>query len=266
MPRAGHEVDVTGRLGAAKLAEVVADVRRLAALAHHRGARTLLFGATAAVRRAENRDEVIATLSEAAGVPCVLITPDAEARLSFRGATSEHGGPGESLVADIGGGSTECVLGEDGRIAALASIAIGSGTATDRWLTDDPPTAEQRAACAAAVRALLDGAPDGRPHRGICTGGTATTLPVLLGEKPPGVLDVDDLDRCRAMLDAAPSADVARRTGIDAVRARVLAGGVEIVGAVMQRYRLDAVTITDAGLRHGMVLAYVEKGERWAEG
>jgi exopolyphosphatase/guanosine-5'-triphosphate,3'-diphosphate pyrophosphatase len=266
MPRIGQQVEATGTVTPGKLAEVAGDVRRFAGVAREHGAHPLLFGATAAVRRARNRDEVLRALGEAAGVPCRLIAAEAEARLAFRGATGELRGEGLVLVADIGGGSTECVLGEAGRVKALASVPIGSGSATDRWLLDDPPTAEQRAACAAALRALLGGVPDGDPRSGLCTGGTASTLPTLLGRQPRAVLGSGDLDRCREVLDSAPSAEVAARLGIDPLRARVLAGGVEIVGAVMHRYRLDSISVSPAGLRHGMILAYLEKGERWIEG
>jgi exopolyphosphatase/guanosine-5'-triphosphate,3'-diphosphate pyrophosphatase len=269
MPRIGKAVQETGRVGEAKLAEVSGEVRRLADLAREHGAELLLVGATEAVRRAADRARVLAVISEAAGGPCRLISPEAEARLSFRGATAAHGGPGLSLVADIGGGSTECVLGEDGQIVALASVPIGSGSITERWLRSDPPEWAQLEACAAGVRDELATAPDGDPVRGIATGGTATTLPALLG-RPQGSAGGDltrtDLDLCRHILVNDPSAAVAQRFGIEAARARVLAGGVEIIDAVRERYRLDAVSVSHQGLRDGMILAYLEVGEAWTEG
>jgi exopolyphosphatase/guanosine-5'-triphosphate,3'-diphosphate pyrophosphatase len=266
MPRVGAAVSATGSIGAPKLAEVAADVRRFATLAREQGADTLLLGATEAVRRAADRDLALRTFSDAAGVPCVLISPEAEARLAFRGAASEHGGEGLMLVADIGGGSTECILGERGRIDALASVAVGSGTATDRWLTHDPPTAVERAACAAGVDAALAAAPQGAPLSGAVTGGTATTLPRLLGRSELGLLDAADLQRCRDVLGASSSDAVAAATGIAPVRARVLAGGVEIVDAVRRRYRLDALVVSERGLRDGMILSWLEKGDAWMEG
>lgn len=269
MPRIGKPVQETGRVGRHKLAEVVGEVRRLTGLAREQGAELLLAGATEAVRRAADRDEVLDAISEAAGVRCQLIDPEAEARLSFRGAVAAHRGPGLSLVADVGGGSTECVLGEDGQIEALASVPVGSGGVTERWLGSDPPTDEEREACAAGVREALAEAPHGDPQRGIATGGTATTLPALLGRpqgSAGGHLFRGDLDGCRRILGRLPSAEIARQYGIELARARVLAGGVEIIDAVRERYGLDGVAVSHQGLRDGMILAYLERGDDWVSG
>jgi exopolyphosphatase/pppGpp-phosphohydrolase len=138
--------------------------------------------------------------------------------------------------------------------------------ATDTWLLHDPPTPAEREACAAGVAEALSAAPSGHPERGIATGGTATTLPRLLGREHLGHLDHDDLGECRRRLARHPSAQLARAHSIDPVRARVLAGGVEILAAVMSRYRLERFTVSLAGVRDGMILAYLERGEDWVEG
>ena len=268
MPRIGKAVGATGEVGDTKLAEVTADVARFAGRARELGAETLLLGATEAVRRARDADRVLAAVGAAAGVPCVLIAPSAEARLSFRGATSRPDAPaGTALVTDIGGASTECVLGEDGRIGALASVPVGSGVATDRWLASDPPTGDERLACAAGVRALLEQAPEGAAASGIAVGGTATTLPLVL-DRPEGdgVLDTVDIDELRRRLGEIDSTALAARHGVDPARARVLPGGLEVLAAVLERYGLDRVTVSHRGLRHGMILAHLERGEAWPEG
>jgi len=265
MPRIGRSVQQSGAVGSEKLAEVAADLRRMAAMARDHGATVLLLGATEAVRRAADRDTVLAAASAAAEAPCRLISAPAEARLSFRGAAGAHPGSGPTLVADVGGASTECALGEGDRVDALASIPVGSGMATETWLHDDPPTAAQLAECAAGVRAALEAAPAGHPTRGIATGGTATTLPQLLGRGRDhlGELDTADLERCRDRLAALPSKEIAAIHGIDPARARVLAGGGEIIGAVSARYALDRLTVSLAGLRDGMILAWLDKGDAW---
>ena len=278
MPRIGAAVNATGRIGAAKIDEVAAVLRDLAAVARNARAAVMLLGATEAVRKAADRDEALRVFGEAFGVPCELIGGDAEARLAFRGAVSAAAPDGVALVCDIGGGSTEVVLGTASSIDALVSLPIGSGVATDRWLAGDPPTPAQRRACFAGVMEILaagalhtaPGASRGRsvPARmaAIVTGGTATSLPLLLGRGSETTLDTADLAACRAILADAPSADIARRFALDPARARVLAGGVEIVDAVRATYDLDAITVTIHGLRSGMILAYAEKGDRWIEG
>ena len=268
MPRIGAAVNATGLIGAAKVAEVVAELERMSGVARECDATPLLLCATEAVRQAGDRGEALRAFSAAAGAECVLLSGDAEARLSFRGAVSTAPPDGVALVCDIGGGSTELVLGRDGRIEALSSLPIGSGAATDRWLPADPPTAAQLDACLHGVLDVLRrGAPTGTPHHLIATGGTASTLPRLLRrDSPESTLAAADLDRCRATLLAAPAADVATAYAIDPARARVLAGGVQIIEAIRQLYAADAVRTTIHGLRTGMILAYAEKGDRWVDG
>ena len=268
MPRIGAAVNATGAIGEAKIAEVSAELRRMAAAAlGEAGAATLLLCATEAVRKATDRDRALRAFSEAAGVECVLLPGEAEARLAFRGAVSMAAGDGAALVCDIGGGSTELALGEGARIDALVSLPVGSGLATDRWLADDPPSPAQRAASAAGVRDVLRAAPPAVAlPRVIATGGTAASLPRLLSRDTESELVAADLERCRILLGSQPSAAIAATYGFDPARARVLAGGVEIIDAIRELYGADRVRTTIHGLRTGMILAYAEKGDRWVEG
>ncbi|HEV7678213.1 MAG TPA: hypothetical protein VGQ42_06560 [Candidatus Dormibacteraeota bacterium] len=267
MPRIGAAVNATGRIGEEKIAEVAAELRRLAGVARAHGASVLLCGATEAVRQASDRAEALRAFSEAVGTECVLIPGEVEARLSFRGAVSTASGEGRFLVCDIGGGSTEMALGTRHDIEAHVSVPVGSGFATDRWLLSDPPTEEERRACFEGVVEMLSArAPSGRPDHIIATGGTASSLPVLLGRDHETHLDAADLGRCRSLLAEQPSSEIARRYGLEPARARVLAGGVEIVDAVRTLYAAERIHTTIHGLRTGMILAYAEKGDRWIEG
>jgi exopolyphosphatase / guanosine-5'-triphosphate,3'-diphosphate pyrophosphatase len=267
MPRIGAAVNATGRIGDEKIAEVAGELHRLAGAAREHGASVLLCGATEAVRQASDRAEALRAFSQAAGTECVLIPGDVEARLSFRGAVSVAKGDGRFLVCDIGGGSTEMALGTRHAVEAHVSVPVGSGFATDRWLHSDPPTdAERRESFAGVMQMLSGSAPAGPPDEVIVTGGTASSLPVLLDRDRETHLDADDLARCREVLSQHPSADIARRYGLEPARARVLAGGVEIVDAVRALYNAQRIRTTIHGLRTGMILAYAEKGERWVEG
>jgi exopolyphosphatase/guanosine-5'-triphosphate,3'-diphosphate pyrophosphatase len=267
MPRLGAAVGATGRIGPAKIAEVAAEVRRLAALARDCDASILLCCATEAVRRADDRDGALQAFSAAAGVAFVLISSEVEARLAFRGAVAMSPGDGLAAVCDIGGGSTEIAVGSDSTIAALASLEIGSGAVTDRWLHDDPPTRAQLDACATAIRSVLvAGAPQASPQRVIATGGTASALGRLLAGTPESVLTAANLDRLRTLLATTPSAELARIHALDPARARVLAGGVEIVEAIRAHYAAESVQTTIHGLRTGMILAFLENGDRWVDG
>jgi exopolyphosphatase/guanosine-5'-triphosphate,3'-diphosphate pyrophosphatase len=267
MPRLGAAVAATGGIGAAKIRDVAESLARFGAAAEAHGASLRLLCATEAVRRAADRDEALREFGAAYGAPCVLLPGEVEARLSFRGAASVVSGRGLLLVCDIGGGSTEFALGEAHSGAqTVVSLPIGSGAATDRWLHSDPPTDAELRACRDGVLSVLRGAPGGRPEHIVVTGGTASTLPVLLDRDRETHLDAEDLARCRALLARHPSAEIAERFHLDPARARVLAGGVEIVDAVRLLFDAERIRVTIHGLRTGMILAWSARGDRWVEG
>ena len=266
IPRIGASVTATGRIGADKIKEVAADLTRLASVAHSHGASVLLLAATEAVRRAADKEEALKAFTAAAGVPCVLLPGDVEGHLSFRGAASVVNGDGVYLVCDIGGASTEVAVGPRTGATTVASLEIGSGSATDRWLHSDPPTDEERRACLDGVTAVLRTAPVAHPDHVVVTGGTASSLPLLLDRDRETHLDADDIAHCRTVLSRHPSAEVAAKHGLEPARARVLAGGVEIVDAVRILFGAERIRVTIHGLRTGMILAYLENGERWVEG
>ncbi len=179
--RLGQGVDRTGVLAPEALARTLAAARGYQAVCEDLGVEAVRFVATSATRDARNREEFVAGVRDALGVDPEVIAGDEEARLSFRGATgvlaSRFDGP--FLVVDLGGGSTELVLGTDAPEAAL-SMDVGSVRLTERHLHDDPPTPAQVAAAGADVRAALDAAaavvPLGRTVTLVGLAGSVTTL------------------------------------------------------------------------------------------
>ena len=157
--RLGQGVDRTGRLAPEALERALAATRRYAARCAELGVEAIRFVATSATRDAENRREFVDGVRTAIGVEPEVIEGAEEARLSFRGATGVLGSrhPGPLLVVDLGGGSTELVLGTDAPIAAY-SMDVGCVRMTERHLHSDPPTTSEIAAAAADVRAALDAA------------------------------------------------------------------------------------------------------------
>lgn len=174
--RLGQGVDRTGELAPEALERTFAAARRYAERIGELGAERVRFVATSATRDARNREDFVAGVREILGVEPEVVSGVEEAELSFRGATSVLGGahPGPFLVVDIGGGSTELVLGER-TVRAARSMDVGCVRMTERHLAEDPPTAEQVAAAAADVRAALDAAAQEVPL------GTARTLVGLAG-------------------------------------------------------------------------------------
>jgi exopolyphosphatase/guanosine-5'-triphosphate,3'-diphosphate pyrophosphatase len=157
--RLGQGVDRTGELAPEALERTLAATREYAAAIEAAGAGKVRFVATSATRDARNRDAFFGGVRDALGVDVEVITGGEEAELSFRGATSAvagaHAGP--FLVVDLGGGSTELVLGT-GSVDASVSMDIGSVRMTERHLHSDPPSDAEIAAARADVQAHLDDA------------------------------------------------------------------------------------------------------------
>lgn len=177
--RLGQGVDRTGRIAPEAMARTLDAARRYAAICADLNVQAIRFVATSASRDAQNRDEFVTGVREALGVEPEVIGGVEEASLSFRGATGVLGRPGPYLVIDLGGGSTEVVLGESTPDAAY-SMDVGCVRITERHLRTDPPTAEQVEAAVADVHAALDVAlaqvPVGRTRTLVGVAGSVTTV------------------------------------------------------------------------------------------
>ena len=174
--RLGQGVDRTGRLAPEALERTLAAARRYADECRELGVEATRFVATSASRDAENRQDFVDGVLDALGVEPEVVDGQEEARLSFRGATGVLAGrhPGPFLVVDLGGGSTELVLGTT-RPDAAYSMDVGCVRMTERHLLSDPPTPAELLAAHADVAAALDAAAQVVPL------GDAVTLVGLAG-------------------------------------------------------------------------------------
>ncbi|GAB5079810.1 Ppx/GppA phosphatase family protein [Arthrobacter sp. AD-310] len=200
--RLGQGVDATGELAPEALERTFAATADYARLIREHGARAVRFVATSASRDARNRDVFVAGIRDLLGVEPEVISGDEEAALSFAGASSVlpildgH----QVLVVDLGGGSTEFVLGTTNGVTAAKSVDIGCVRLTERHLRDDPPTAEQIAAAEADVDAAIDLAcqdvPLERATAVVGVAGSITTITahaLQLPEYKPDVIHGTDL-------------------------------------------------------------------------
>jgi len=174
--RLGEGVDRTGHLSPEALDRTLRVVRFYSALCRDAGVERMRFVATSASRDADNRDEFVAGVRSVLGIEPEVVAGQEEAELSFVGATfgldAEH--PGPFLVVDIGGGSTEIVIGDDAADAG-ASVDVGCVRVTERHLHSDPPTPEEVVAAAQDIDAAIDTAAEKVPF------GPARTLVGLAG-------------------------------------------------------------------------------------
>ncbi|MBK0333049.1 Ppx/GppA family phosphatase [Brachybacterium sp. MASK1Z-5] len=182
--RLGFDVDRTGRFDPAAIERTLAATREYAAAISAHGAERIRFVATSATRDASNRGEFIDGVREILGVVPEVVPGDVEAELSFQGAVSTLYGlvPGQRLVVDIGGGSTELVAGVEAPEHRI-SLDMGSVRLTERHLRSDPPSEREIDAARADIDALLDRAEEVVPLAPTRTlvgvAGTVTTLTAL---------------------------------------------------------------------------------------
>jgi exopolyphosphatase / guanosine-5'-triphosphate,3'-diphosphate pyrophosphatase len=255
--RIGQAIDATGAIPAATIAAVADVVAAQRAAAAAAGAQHLRVVATAAIRAAANRDELVAALRDRAAVDVAVLSGDDEGRLAFAGATRtlEPAPDGTVAVVDVGGLSTEIAVGTlaDG-VGWLRSFPVGSSLLSGRCRADPPSQADLDAMRATAAAAFAD-VDLPRPDHAVAVGGSAASLPTLVGP----VLDGAALERALAKLRAAPAAEVARRHGLAAERTELLPAGILVLDAAAHRLGLP-LTIGRGGLREGVVLELAAEG------
>jgi len=253
--RLGQGVDRTGRLAPEALARTLEATHRYGEILRGLGAERIRFVATSATRDASNREEFVVGVREALGVDPEVVSGVEEAELSFRGATSVLGGahPGPFLVVDIGGGSTEFVLGTE-TVEAARSMDIGCVRLTERHLAGDPPTAEQVDAAAADVVAALDAVrgsvPLGRTATLVGLAGSVTTVTAhalgLASYQPEridgAVLDVDAVVAAAGELTAMSRAARGELGFMHPGRVDVIGAGALVWSLVVRRVREEVAT------------------------
>ena len=252
-----EDVYGTGTISPARLVRAVEAVGRLARRARDHGARTVLLIATAAVRDASNAADLAAAVQQRTGIEMRTIGGEHEAALTFRGASAGEEAP-SLQVCDVGGGSTEVIRAEAGRIILQTSLPIGSARLC-RLFTSDPPTAGEVARAHEEAERVLVALLPWKPGRLLITGGTATTLArVAGGTGRRYVMTADELARIRTSLTVRTAAEIAAAHRIDVRRARLLPGGAAIIAALRAAAGADELALTAAGLRDGILIEFLE--------
>src|SRR6266513_4155002 len=261
MPQLGAQVARTGAIGSRK-AQALRAVRKVLDEARRHGCDQLLACATEAVRAASDGAPFAREAEAVLGVPLRIISGQREAELSFLGAASRHASRKEWALVDLGGGSTEVVIARERQMLRSAKLGLGSGVLAAQ-LSDPPRPAERARIRKAALRAMA-AAPDGEVDRLVATGGTASNLPgVLARRSPPSVLTSADLLACEARLDRGRASGIALEVGLPEPRVKALRAGVEVLLLFLDWYGLTLLHVSHEGLRHGMLIAYLERGGDW---
>jgi exopolyphosphatase / guanosine-5'-triphosphate,3'-diphosphate pyrophosphatase len=257
--RIGRALKQDGAMAPEKVAEIAEVVALQAKLANEVGAQTLRAVATAAIRQAANREDLIEAIRARAGVEVHVLTDEEEARLAFVGATRTLTEPTTDTIAvvDVGGGSSEIAIGTlDGGMVWSTSMRIGSGLLADSYLRSDPPSVQELERARTHVAGSFEGLEMPEVQLGIAVGGSATSLRRLVG----AVLEPDTLERGMRVLASAPRAEVARRFELDPERVKLLPAGIAILQEASDRLGLT-LQIARGGLREGVILEADEAAE-----
>jgi exopolyphosphatase/guanosine-5'-triphosphate,3'-diphosphate pyrophosphatase len=241
-----------GEVLPAKVDEVSELVATQVRLARELGAERIRSVATAAVRDASNGEQVAQAIGEVSGVPVDILSEVEEGRLAFIGATKGLGHPAEGKigVVDVGGGSTEVILGSvSGGVDKVRSWRVGSGVLADELSASDPPSAAEIRKVRDRIEDIFEDVEFERPAQAVAVGGSATSLRRLVGT----VLEYETLERGIRVLCGDPSADVARRFELDPQRVRILATGVLLLEKISELLG-QPLQIGKGGLREGVIL------------
>jgi exopolyphosphatase / guanosine-5'-triphosphate,3'-diphosphate pyrophosphatase len=259
--RIGKSLMSGGAIPADKIAETAEVVRTQTAVAREVGAGEIVAVATAAIRNAPNRDELLSAVQHAGGMDLEILSGEEEARLSFVGATRTLLEPatGSIAVVDVGGGSSEIAIGAaGGEMSWSASFRIGSGFLADAYLRSDPPSADELEKVRRHVSGTFEGLEPPDAEQAVAVGGTATSLRRLLGAE----LVHETLERGVRVLCMTPIDEVASRFELDRERVRLLPAGILVLEAISDLLALP-LRIARGGLREGVLLELVE-GRRLA--
>jgi len=266
--RLGDGVDSTGELNAAAMARVFRTLEEYRAAIDGAGCEATTAILTSAVRDARNGGEFTAAVSDRFGLSARTIAGNEEALLTFTGACAGRDPAPVRVVIDIGGGSTELVVGRGGEVTFHVSMQAGVVRHSERHLHSDPPAPKELQALAADVREVLDstiaaapGAP-GEVEAGVAVAGTATSCAAIAQDLEPYdparvegfVLATGWLELALARLAAMPLAERRKVHGLHPDRAPTIVAGVMILLEAARSFDLDEVEVSERDILWGAAL------------
>jgi exopolyphosphatase/guanosine-5'-triphosphate,3'-diphosphate pyrophosphatase len=263
----GRGVDHTGMLCSDAVEDVCQVIADYKALYEEMGAERVMAIATSAVRDASNGEAFIAELRERFELDARMLTGEEEAHLTYRGATAHRPEADPTLVFDIGGGSTELIVGTGGDVGFHTSMQVGTIRQSERHLTSDPPDPHELEDLAGDIRNLIDRAiaaqPAGQPTRAIAVAGTPTSLAAIdQGLEPYNPervhgyhLGLQRIQHMLSQLSSLPLAERLRVPGLHPGRAPTIVAGTVILVQVMRAFGLKEIEVSELDILHGSALS-----------
>jgi exopolyphosphatase / guanosine-5'-triphosphate,3'-diphosphate pyrophosphatase len=271
--RLGRGVDLSGQLADEAIEAACAAIGDYVEICRENKVGRVTAIATSAVRDAANGSAFVAELRERFALSARVLDGEEEARLTYRGATSDQPPQIPTLVIDIGGGSTEMIVGTGAEIAFHASLQAGVVRHTERHISGDPPTTAELEALAGDVRTLISEARDGHKEatasNGIAVAGTPTSLAAVeLGLEPydPArvhghVLSLERIQHQLSRFASAPLEERAAMPGLHPDRAPTIIAGCVILIEAMRAFGLDRIQASEHDILYGTALAATLENE-----
>ncbi len=272
--RLGRGVDLSGQLSAEAIEAACAAIADYVAICREDGVENIDAIATSAVRDASNGSAFAAELRERFALSARVLDGEEEARLTYLGATCENSPSVPTLVVDIGGGSTELIVGTGEEIAFHTSLQAGVVRHSERHISNDPPSALELEALASDVRALIEGAitdqPGASAEAGIAVAGTPTSLASIeIGLEPYDpkqvhghTLNLPSIQRLLSQLASVPLSKRAEITGMHPDRAPNIVAGVVILIETMRAFALEEIEVSEHDILYGASIAAVSALDR----
>jgi len=264
--RLGRGVDTSGQLAAEAIDDVCNTVGDYMSLYEEMGPDRVTAVATSAVRDAGNGSAFIAELRERFALDARMLDGEEEARLTYLGASAGRGQTDRTLVIDIGGGSTELIVGSGSEIGFRASLQAGTVRHSERHLPHDPPHAAELETLADDVRSLIDAELGAEAmvnaKDGVAVAGTPTSLAAIdmaLDPYDPDAveghrLSLTSIQRMCSQLSAMPLAQRLDVTGLHPDRAPTIVAGVVILIQVMRAFGLSEIEVSEHDILYGTAL------------
>jgi exopolyphosphatase / guanosine-5'-triphosphate,3'-diphosphate pyrophosphatase len=263
--RLGRGVDLSGHLASEAIEDVCTAIGGYVGLLEELGAETVDAIATSAVRDADNGSAFVAELRERFALSARVLDGEEEARSTYLGATSEAPPSEPTLVVDIGGGSTELVVGRGSEVSFHDSLQAGVVRHSERHFSGDPPTAAEMEALAADVRGLIEGSVGAgvKAAQGIAVAGTPTSLAAVEMELEPydpsrvhgHILALPLIQRMLSRLASVPLAERVEIPGLHPDRAPTIVAGVVILVEVMRAFGLEEIAVSEHDILYGTAIA-----------
>jgi len=264
--RLGRGVDTSRKLAGEAIEDVCDTVASYLELVEHHGAELVTAIATSAVRDADNRGAFVGELRERFALDARVLSGDDEARLTYLGTIQDRPHSQDTLVIDIGGGSTELVVGSGSEVSFHASLDAGTVRHTERHISHDPAEQGELETLANDIRSLIDRALEGsdfaRARSGIGVAGTPTSLAAIEQALDPYdpeavhgyTLSLEAIQRMHSQLAAKTLAERLEVTGLHSGRAPTIVAGVVILIQVMRAFGLSEIEVSEHDILYGAAL------------